>query len=195
MLLEIRHARTILAQIVDSYRVSNHGKLPVFELTFFLMTPLFLAIFLIYLNITPESCLSDLLAALSIFVGFLINMLIPFFSIIEKTDSAIRQVPPSPLMVDAKLRLQQYRILYVQVSFAVLVSLISIASMLVLKLIPTSFEQFALTVREIHVRVGHITRNGFILVTYWGLGLIFFSVLQILVSANALIYPRLMKEI
>jgi hypothetical protein len=193
MILEFRHAKSIIAQLGDSYRVSNNGELPLTELLLFLGVPLAASITLVSLKIFPESVSSDLLAALAIFVGFLINMLIPFFSIVEKTDAGSKRLPEED-RAETLLRLRQYRILYIQVSFATLISLGTIALLLLLKMTGGGYESWSPGFWTFHITLGELIHRALFLLIYWGVGLIFFSILQVVVSSNALLYPYLKKH-
>ena len=189
MLLEIRHIAHIFRQLPESFRDSNNGKIPLVDYSLYLIIPVLCAILLVVngrrLN---DGSIGVVLTALSIFAGFLINMLIPFFNIIEKTCQMNEEQNS-----EAKKRLKQYKILYNQVSFTTLLSLITIILLLLLQFLPEGFYLFSKGICGISVPVGKMIRAGLHLITYWGLGTILLSLFSIVVSSNALIYSYFKK--
>jgi hypothetical protein len=194
MVLEFRHIKSILGQVWEGYRTSNNGKVPILDVTAYFGIPFIVATTLCWSGISADKSIGTYLTCLAIFVGFLINMLIPFFSIIEKTDIKV-QNQQSQNPIDASTRLKQYKILYIQVSFALVLALLTILILLTLNSCPNDIASLLVfQIKGLNVDGGKIIKQLFTFLSYWGMGMVFFSLIQVVVSANALIYSFLTKH-
>ena len=186
--LLFRHSFYICRQAIQSFRDSNNGELPLLEVTVFFLIPFIFAWVFCRINIEIDG--AAILTSLSIIIGLLINMLIPFFSIIDNLDRKIstqKEIDPQELSTDRD-RITQYKILYSQVSFSILISMALFAITLVLKY-SNKFLACAIPMNcnSILSSGAQIIRG----ISYYLLSLLFLCILKILISSNSLIYPKL----
>jgi hypothetical protein len=147
------------------------------------------------------------LVCLSIFVGFLINMLVPFFAIIEGVSVKNSSEPsadsdPTPAVKSMEISIllkrahfDQYRILYAQIAFSILLSLFTIVGIMLLKNVHFFAFLQSSGLPSFVFRIVACLRFLIETVTYAAVAINFLNLIKIVISSNALIWPKLKEKV
>lgn len=185
----------IFSQHLFGFYDENLKKWSVLELISFFMLPA-LFTFLLLSWMSEESLkqlMPDLLVAVSIFVGFLINMLMPFFSFIESTTTKVNLSDSNEERKNfnyVSARISQYKSMYSHVAAALVLCLFSIPLLII-----DSRLQLPDYILE---KLPFITQTRFnFTIESFALYLVFLAsmnLLKIVTNSNSLIYPELKKK-
>ncbi|MDG0815943.1 hypothetical protein [Bdellovibrio svalbardensis] len=193
----LRQLSSILSNYLEGFKVSNNGKLSWKEILYVFGTPALISIIITKDGpILSSNEIANIISTASIFIGFLINILVPFFTFIESQDA---KVPKKILSetYDARVmreksedRIKQYQILFGQVTFSIFSALLTLLFLFSSSQFPLETNHF-LIYDGLHLLALRIfkTISDFLFYFFGCLSLV--NVLKILISANVLIYPRL----
>ena len=198
-----QHIKSITADFIHSFQWSYGDGYPIQCVLFFTVSVIFGVSLLVINNwILPIDLAGDILTILSILLGLLINMLIPFFAFIESSSSKVElnEVKDAELDEDKKVflrvkraRIVQYRILFTQVQFAVLSSVMAIFCVLIFKYLLLKSNDSNILLFSQEVPLKHVLKIALSLLCTSSLFVTLMTVLKIVISSYAIVGP-LLKE-
>ena len=131
--------REIITDHFKSLRDENTGRGSIYDLLLFLIFPVLAASLLIYLKVLlGENMINIIIASLSIFVGLLLNLLVLLVGMLDKCKETIKNVEAAQTgapffsydldMLKKREKLLKYT--YQNISFTILISLLTIPVMI-----------------------------------------------------------------
>lgn len=185
-----------LSKIFSQFNESFESHLGMF--TFYISSAL-IGVGLFKLSIDIDKLQSNILTSISIYAGFLVGMLIPFLNFIEIQENYIAKKKENiddderKFLEDKKRRIEQYRIMYTQVSFALLASILGTALVFIAPSLTAFLSGKLTTIYGVTVNLGNHLACLLSFSVYFVLSLNLILLGLILISSNVIIYPQLKK--